>query len=150
KPRFDDSGQELEGTRCRLLFCRWRIETVELLRACLFRALFHFDSVIDRQIVKLLNVTAWPANDGLHRTLRIAQAKEDFLAVLREKAGACLKVSRLTKGRRHISAAVGGRSFRLDGDRGADGVPIAFCASQPEGDRGWEVPHHIFKKAQLR
>ena len=66
-------------------------------------------------ILERLRRAARPADGYSQRFRGSAQAEEEFLGMLREKAGACLNVFRLAE----IAGA--------NGDSCADGVTIAWC-----------------------
>src|SRR5580704_9674280 len=108
-----------------------------ILKARRFHTFFYPDSVIDWEIVQLLDQAAGPADGRLHYS-RCTEAEEYFLAVLGKESGAGLEPTRLASG------------FGLNGDRRADCVRIAFDAAEVEGDGGREIGNNVLQQSQLR
>src|SRR5215469_1703157 len=75
---------------------------------------------------------------GANGTGEFTNTEEEFLGVLRQEAGASLKVFRLAM------------SFRFNGNGGADGVMIALLAAQSKGNRVADAIHYVAKNAELR
>ncbi len=103
-----------------------------------FRAFFQPDSMIDRQIVQFLHQPTGPSDRSAHRPFRRAQAKEDILAVLREKTRSRLERSRLAA------------RFGLHGDERADRVAIAFVPRRRNAIDGGKFCHDVLQNSQLR
>ncbi len=102
------------------------------------RAFLDFNAAVYRQVLEGLGEAAGPAHRGADRALYGSQSKEKFLAVLRQKARACLQISGLAM------------ASGFDGHRGADRVAIAFLAAQAEYDAVAKVFHRVAQHAQLR
>src|SRR6266849_3205350 len=101
-------------------------------------ALLHPDAMILRKIRNFLRQAAGPANCGLDRALRCAEAEMQFFGVLREEARSGLQTAGLAA------------SFCFDSDARADGVAIAFFAGKAKGDGRAESWQYVFEQAQLR
>ena len=137
QPGFDGKRQWFDCVRLACVFIRCRCGCKRS-RSKFLGAFLQFDAMIRRQFLKDLRQTVWPANAGTHGALRVSQAKEKFLRVLRQKAGTRLQIFGLAM------------AVCFHGDGRADRIAIALRAAQTKRDGVANVLHGIVQNPELR